>query len=196
MVLNPSNYGNNTAVVSGSDKFNNNDSDIVKLITTSIETPRIRPNVMILGRKEWRALASHPRILAAVTRAFAAVSAGTTIQTAGIATREEIARLFELDEIIVGEAEVASSYGDNAVFSPTWSGGVAFHRLDPSAISGVAAGMNNGMTWGFTAHFEKFSNRYSVDSEGTRGVEYIRVVDDCEERVISPDCGMLLTGVI
>ena len=60
----------------------------------------------------------------------------------------------------------------------------------------LAAGMNNGMTWGFTAHFDKFANRYSVDSEGTRGVEYIRVVDDCEERVISPDCGMLLTGVI
>lgn len=195
-VMNTANYGTNYAAVTATDKFTNNDADVVKLIRNAILGPRIRPNVMILGQKEWSALASHPRVLAAVTRAFAAVSTGATIQTAGIAAREEVARLFELQEIIVGESEVASSFGDNAVFSPTWSGGVAFHRLDPTAISGVSAGMNNGMTWGFTAHFDKFANRYSVDSEGTRGVEYIRVVDDCEERVISPDCGMLLTGVI
>ena len=196
VVLNPSNYASNHAVLTASDKFTNNDADVVKLIKTAIGTPRIRPNTMIMGQKEWDALSSHPRILAAVTRAFAAISSGQTIQTAGIATKEEVARLFGLSELIIGEAEVASSYGDNAVFSATWSGGVALHRIDPSAINGVAAGMNNGMTFGFTAHFEKFANRYTDDSEGTRGVEYIRVVDDCEERIVSPDCGMLLTEVL
>jgi hypothetical protein len=91
---------------------------------------------------------------------------------------------------------VSNSYGDNAVFGAAWAGGIAFHRRDKTALSGVSAGMNNGLTWGFTAHFEKFSNKFNNDFEGTRGVEYVRVVDDCDERIISTDCGMLLTNVV
>ncbi|AXF86405.1 hypothetical protein DTO96_102159 [Ephemeroptericola cinctiostellae] len=193
MVLNPANYGNNAIALSANDKLDDDATDPVKLIREALKACRIRPNIAVMGTNEWDALAAHPRILAAVVRAAGVVG---SIGAAGIATREEVARLFGLQEIIVGEALVSSSYADNAVFKATWSGGIAFHRRDTSAISGVTAGMNNGMTWGFTAHFEKFANKYNDDTEGTRGVEYVRVVDDCEEAVVSTDCGVLLTEVL
>lgn len=192
-VFDPANYGANVIELSASEKLDIDDADPVKIIRGALKACRIRPNVAIMGTDEWDALSAHPRILAAVVRAAGVVG---SIGAAGIATKEEVARLFGLQEIIVGEALVSSSYADNSLFSAAWKGSIAFHRRDTSAIAGLSAGMNNGMTWGFTAHFEKFANKYNDDSEGTRGVEYVRVVDDCEEAVISADCGVLMPNVL
>lgn len=193
IMLSPENYGNNHAVATAGDKFDDESTDIVKTIQTAINASRIRPNTMTLGQKEWDALASHPRIVAAVTRASGTIG---SIGAAGIATSEEVARLFNLKNIFVGESLVASKAGEDATFKPAWSGGVSFTYTDPAAISGVGAGMNNGITFGFTAHFDKYSNTYQTDHEGTQGSTAVRVVDECKELVVSTDCGFLLRKVL
>jgi hypothetical protein len=193
LMMNEANYGNNHAQATSADMFDDESTDIVKLIRTALSTPQIRPNTMTMGQKEWDALASHPRILAAVTRA---AGVNGTAGAAGIATREEVIRLFSLKDILVGEALVASGATKNATFKPAWSGGVAFTYNDMSAIAGMGGGMSNGMTFGFTAHFDKFSNTYKADHEGTRGSEVVRVVDECKEIIVAPECGFLLKGVL
>lgn len=193
LMMDAANYANNHAVVTAGDKFDVESSDIVRLIRTAIATPRLRPNTMVLGQAEWDALASHPRILAAVTRASGTIG---SIGAAGIATREEVARLFSLQDILVGESLVASSAKDDATFKPAWSGAVSFIHNNLSAIAGVSAGMGNGLTFGFTAHFDKYSNTYDTKHEGTQGSTTLRVVDNCQEIVVAPECGMLLQNVL
>lgn len=193
IMLSPASYGGNHTTVTLGDKFDNEDSDPVKLIQTAIKSMRIRPNTMTMGQAEWDALASHPRILAAVTRAAGVIG---QIGAAGIATKEEVARLFSLQNIFIGESIVASSATAGATFKPAWSGGVSLTYTNTAAIAGAGAGMNNGMTFGFTFHHDKYSNTYRNDAEGTRGTEAVRVVDDCQEKVISPECGFLLSEVI
>ena len=165
IVLDPANYGSNVIELASSAKIDNDDADLVTIIRGAIRKCRVKPNIAVMGRDDWETLASHPRVLAAVVRAF---GAGDTIKAAGVASKEEFARLFDLKEVIVGESIVSDGIDDNAKFQPAWTGGIAFQYRSIAALTGMSAGMANRMTWGFTAHIAKYSNSYVDNTEGTR----------------------------
>ena len=193
LVFDPANYGLNFALANGNDYFDDEYTDPVKVIRTAIAAPLIKPNVMTLGRKEWYALATHPRILAAVTRAQGMIG---SIGAAGIATLDEVARLFELDEVLVGEALIANKSDASGVLKPIWSGNVSFTYRDMSAIGNAGQGFGNNLTFGFTAHNDQYVNSYHDDKQGTQGVEVVRAVSEDAEIICAPNAGFLLQGVL
>lgn len=188
IVLNPANYGANAIALSSSTKLDDQDADIVAMILTAIENCRVKPNIAVMGGDEWNSLKRHPSVLAYIVRA----TGNDNVKAKGIATKQEVADLFSLKEIIVGESVVSDSSDEDAPFKSAWAGGIAFHYRSTAALTGMSAGMANRMTWGFTAHIAKYSNQYTDDSQGTRGVDMIRVVDHCDEVVVANECGILL----
>ena len=72
-------------------------SDPLAAITVAMDIPLVRPNKLAIGQQAWTQLRMHPKLVQAI---------GKSAQAAGYASREAVADLLELDEIIVGQGFV------------------------------------------------------------------------------------------
>jgi len=186
MVQDPANYDANKVVaLAGTSMWTDLvNSDPIGVITTALDATFIaRPNVMAMGRVAWRALSMHPQIVKAVNR-----NSGD----AGIATRQAVADLFEVAEILVGESYLnTAKKGQAAAMSRVWGNSVALlHR-------NAQAGPDSGQpAWGWTATFQgRMSGRMPEPKMGLRGSVRIRVGEQMREIVSAPATGYLIQNV-
>lgn len=186
MVQDAANYdANKVLALSGTDMFTDQvNSDPIAVITESLDATFIaRPNVMAMGRVAWRALSTHPAIIKAINR-----TAGDT----GIASRQAVAELFEVAEVLVGESYLnTAKKGQTAAISRVWGNDIALlHR-------NAQAGPDSGQpAWGWTATFQgRFSGRMNEALQGLRGSVRIRVGEQMREIVSAPATGFLIQNV-
>lgn len=151
-------------------------------ILEALDTPLIRPNVLTFGQAEWRALSRHPEVVKAVHG-----NSGDS----GIARRQQLAELFEVEEILVGQGYLNTARkGQAASFARVWSGVLAFHR-NPAANS------RNGITFGFTAQYDdRVAGQWEDKNIGLRGGTRVRVGESVKELISASDLAFLLTGVL
>lgn len=178
----PANYGANTVVLAGSDQFSHADSDPIDRIM-SLKDEAIMPyNKITMGRSVYTKIVQHPKIVGAYLG-----NEGTS----GIASRQFLADLFEVDEILVGEAFVNTAKPGQAVsLSRCWGKHLALHYCD-------MLGGTSGTTWGFTAEFGTRIAAVKYDEEaGARGTQRLRVVETVAEVVAAPELGYLLQNAV
>jgi hypothetical protein len=187
LVFNPATYGDqvtelDTAAKKWTDAEN---SDPVGNISDALEVPLIRPNTAIFGRSVWSVLSRHPKILRAVNPLGVAD---------GIARRQAVADLFELDEIIVGEARLnIAKKGQPMALSRVWGGSAAFIYKD--ALARDAAG--GQMTFGMTVPFgERVAGDMPEPKIGMRGSIRVRAGESVAEIITAAGCGYLIDGAI
>lgn len=139
-------------------------------------------NVMTLGMPDWRALSTHPQIVKAINR-----NSGD----AGIVTREAVAALFELDEILVGRSRVnTAKKGQTPTLSRCWSGGVQLQYRAQSINS------RNGLTFGFSGEYgDRVSGQWEDRNIGLRGGQRVRSGMSIVELITAADLGYLIQGV-
>lgn len=139
-------------------------------------------NVMTLGMQDWRALSTHPQIVKAINR-----NSGDS----GIVTRQQVADLFELEEILVGRSRVnTSKKGQAANLSRCWSGGVHLQYRSQNINS------RNGLTFGFSGEFgDRVSGQWEDKNIGLRGGQRVRSGMSIVELLTAPDLGYLIQGV-
>lgn len=102
----------NKVTLSGTSQFSDDTSDPIGVITDALDSCIVRPNVMVIGRPAYSKLARHPKIVSACLR-----NSGES----GIARRQDIADLFELEEVLVGEAFVNNARkGQAPNMARTW----------------------------------------------------------------------------
>lgn len=169
--------------LSGTDQFNDAASDPVAIITEMLDTPLLRPNRLVFGKAVWGVLRRHPKLLKAIFPSG---------NGEGMATRQQVADLFEVGEVLVGESFVnANRKGQAANFQRVWGNHIAGHFIDPTANNQA------GVTWGLTMQYGQKVAGTSVDgSIGARGGERVRVVDTVAELVVAPDAGFLIQNAI
>ncbi|MCA3266636.1 MAG: capsid protein, partial [Azospirillum sp.] len=86
----------NRVTLSGTSQWSDRvNSDPLNAILTALDVPVLRPNIGVLGQATWTQLRQHPRIVTAIF--------GQTAN-AGAVSRQQVAELLELDEIIVGKS--------------------------------------------------------------------------------------------
>ncbi len=169
------------------------DSDPVAAIVAAAEGMVAPPNRMVMGSQVWAKLRTHKTLVGAL---------GRRRTDGGIARREEVAELFELDEIVVGQAWVNSAArGQAAQLARVWGKHALLYRADPLADAagpptlGITAeyvpdgGADEGMP-GRTA-YTGFEPRI-----GAHGSYVIRVVESCDERIIAPRAGYLFVDAV
>lgn len=165
----------NKATLSGTSQWSDYvNSDPVTAIMSALDAVIMRPNLMTIGRAAFTKLAMHPKVCKAIF--------GNNTD-AGIVTREQLARLLELDEVLVGEGFVnTAKRGQAAVMSRVWGKHAAFmYRETPSAVA-------NATTWGFSAQFgERTARSYFDDTVGLEGGEVVVVGESLGEIVAAPD---------
>jgi hypothetical protein len=181
VVFNASNH-NSSVTLSGTSQWTDTtNSTPISDIQTGLDTPIIRPNIMVIGQAAWSALRKHPSIVKATNR-----NSGD----AGLAARQAVAELFELDEVIVGRAFYNSAKkGQTASYSRLWGKHCALLHRAPNPNT-----ENGG--WGFTARWgTRIAGATPDKNIGLRGGQLVRVGESLREVVSSTLSSYYLASV-
>jgi hypothetical protein len=168
-----------TATTQWSDYTN---ADPLSFIHEKLDSCPIRPNVMAFGQPAWTKLAMHPKVVKAVN----GNDGGH-----GRATRQQIAELLELSEVLVGNAFVNSvKPGKTPVLARCWGKhAVAFFRDQSVGTSG-------GLTFGFTAQFEERMAGSKPIDIGMRGGVGVRAGETVKELIVAPDAAFFFENAV
>jgi hypothetical protein len=169
----------NKVTLSGATQWSHADSDPIKAITDAMDGMVMRPNIMVIGRGAYTALIRNAKIVAA--------SHGNS-GSYGLAGRNFIADLFELDAVYVGESFIdTAKKGQTASLARCWGKHCALlHRGDVNA--------GGRLTFGFSAQFgDRVASTWEDRNIGLRGGQIIRVGESMKELLTADDLGFLFT---
>ena len=180
LVFDDGNYPTGHKVtLSGSDQWSNTASDPIKAILTALDACITRPNTLVVGQAVWTALRQHPKIVEAINMS------GAGDKASGVVMRESVARLLELDRVLVGAAwNQTAKRGQTPSYSRLWGKWAAvLHIRRPSSTQDMMP------TFGFTA--EAMARTVSLSDEPSRGVaprgSRAVKVSECVKELISWD---------
>ena len=183
-VQNTSNYGTGlshtyeAAQGIGADGFN-----IVEVLLEYLEKPLARPNIIGMNAFVWAKLRTDPNILRAVY---------PNSNGAGVATRQQIMDLFEVDQILVGEARVnTTKNAKNPTLARCWGNNIWAHYSEP------LSNLKEGIAWGMTAQVgERYAAIVEDEKVGLKGAEVIKAGFYQTEVVVGKDAGFILKDVV
>ena len=184
-VFNAANYAaTNKAAPSGTDKWSDPASKPIIQITQAMDTMIIRPNKMAIGRTEWTTLRTNPSVLRA-TSAYASAD--------GMANKQAVADVLELDEIIVGEGWInTAKKGQAATMTRAWKANALLFHSAP-----LASSVDATPTFGWTAQFgDRVAGSIPQQETGLRGSELVRAGESVKEVVSAWELGYLFQGVV
>lgn len=164
---------------------------VAKILTTK-DKMVMRPNIMTLGQEVETQLLIHPKILGALR--------GREEASPGAATNGDLARLFGMEQVLVGKAWYDENAGlQDASLTRAWGKKVAMHHRSRRAVT-----TRNGiqiLTWG--ANFvwpidgQDFAAMSWIDLEpGATGVEWIKVATRYKHHVIAKLFGWLFVDAV
>lgn len=182
-VFNPASYDPTLrAVLSGSSMFSDPSSDPIGVINAALDAMLVRGNTMVFGQGGWSLFRRHPKVVKACRNSYSGE---------GMVTREEVATLFEVKDILVGESRVNSAAKGQAVnLTRTWGNHLSLLHINPQG--GVGDGAMP--TFGFTA--DASAGGVALDFEdpdvGLYGGQTIRVGEQVKEVIAATGCGYFL----
>jgi hypothetical protein len=184
-VMNAANYAaDNKVTLTGTDQFDDPAATPLKFINDALETLIVRPNVLLMPVPVWNVLRAHPNVVSAIT------PSGTGN---GMVTRQQLAALLEVDEIIVGQGwKNSAKPGQDATIVRVWGGDsmLAFYR-NPQATP------RRGVTFGYTAQVGgRVSGQIAEPKMGLRGSVRVRVGETVGEILVATDVALLFQDVL
>lgn len=183
LVQSADNYASaNTETLTGAAQWSHADSKPLSALLEALDTPMVRPNLIVLSAPVWAVLRCHPQIV----RALYPISAE------GVVTRQQVADMLEVKAVLVGASRVNTARkGQAAALARTWGNHCAMLHIDPSAAT------QRGITWGMTVPYGTPVAGTRVDPDiGLRGGIRVRAGESLRELVTAPDAGCLLKNCI
>jgi len=174
----------NKQTLSGTSQWSDHtDSDPLGDILTAMDATWITPNKLIINRAVWKALRTHPDIIKATQG-----NSGDT----GIAARQAVAEMLELQEIIIGESKINSANkGQTSSLTELWGKHAALLYIDP------AVAPRNGVSFGYTATFGTKETYSKFDDEiGMRGANVVKTGESLIELITASDCGYFFENAV
>ena len=179
---NPANYAYKQTLSAGS-YIDDPNSHPVELILEAKKDMIAGADSLVLGMDVWTKLRLHPRVVAACQG-----NSGTS----GVASRERLADLLEVYEIIVGNSKHnVNKRGQSPQIVPTWAGFMGLFRTDDTADT------ENGTTFSLTARFgDRVAGVIEDPNMGLRGGEIVRVGESVKELAPAPHCGYFFENAL
>ena len=139
----------------------------------------MRPNIMVIGQAAWSKLRQHPQIVKA---------AHGNSGDSGMARREAVAELFEIEDLIVGQGWVnVARRGQAAKYERVWGKHVALLHRDKNASTG------QGATFGLTAEFgQRVAGSWEDRNIGLRGGQMVRAGESVGELITAAHLGYFI----
>lgn len=193
-IFNSNNYATNLrTTLSGADQWDDPASDPYNQIMDYIENMLVRPNAATLGRKAYRYLRQHPKIVAGVLNNGGQVAGGEG--ATGYVSRQALADYLELDEIHVGEAFYNSAKKGQAMQTARlWGNHAAFTRIDRSIAAPDRISMP---VYGITAEFgNKQTRTVDLPDRGVKGSTKVIVAEQLDELIVYKEGGFFIQNVV
>nr|DAT05656.1 MAG TPA: major capsid protein [Caudoviricetes sp.] len=174
----------NQSTLSGTSQWSDfANSDPMGALLAALDAPLIRPNTVVLGQAAWTKLRQHPRLVQA---------ANASSQGGGAITREQLASLLEVKNILIGAGFVNTARkGQAPSYSRVWG--------KHCALLFVSEDLANAdqPQFGFTAQFgERIAGVIPAQTKGLRGGEIIRVGESVKEVISANDAGYFFQNVV
>ncbi len=170
--------------LSGTSQFSDfANSDPIGVISDGLDSCIIRPNVMTIGREAFSKLVQHPDIVKA---------AHGNSGDKGYAKRQDIADLFELDKVVVGEGYVnTAKKGQPVSLARVWGKHVSL------LYTGTGDGGQEEAVFGFTAQYgDRLAGRRDDPDIGMRGGVRVRVGESVAEVISAADLGYFIEDAV
>lgn len=181
LVMNLNSYAAaNKTTLSGTSQWSDyTNSDPHYALMTTMDTMIMRPNKLVLGRAVMTVLSLHPKIKTAI---YGGVNGDQKA-----VTREALASLLELDEVIVGEGWLnTANKGQAPNLQRIWGKDAALLNINANADT------ESGLTFGMTAEFGSPVAGTIDDADiGMRGGVRVRSGESVKEFVTANDLGYL-----
>nr|WP_320132337.1 major capsid protein [uncultured Holophaga sp.] len=174
---------NRTTLTGVSQWSDTTNSDPVTALETARDAMLLAPNMLVLGKAVWTALAKHPAVVEACLG---------SASTKGRVTRQMLADVLEIPQIIVGEGWVNTARkGQTASMARAWGKHAAMLYVNPVADT------ERGITFGITAQFgDRVAGRREDPEIGLDGGTVIRVGERVKELVIANTTGYFFKNAI
>lgn len=164
----------NKVALAGGSQWSDPASTPLTAIMTALDIPIMRPNVLLLGQAVWTKLRMNPEVVEAVLGTGAAK---------GVVTREALAAVLEIEEILVGQSFVNNAKkGQQASMSRTWGKhALLFYRDRLADPTTSAARITFGITpqWG-----SRVAGKIADANIGVRGGQKVRVGEAVDEKIV------------
>lgn len=173
----------NSVTLSGTAQWSDPNSDPLAALTSALDGMLFRPNTLVFGQSAWTRFRQHPKIVQA---------ANGTNQTAGMVSRQAVADLLEVKQILVGAGFANTARkGQTPVLSRVWGKHVAALYVSEDAASA------DQPTFGFTAEYGTvISGEIAEPRMGLRGSLRVRVGESVKEVITAPDVGYLFVNAV
>lgn len=187
LVFNPSSYNTGFKVNVGStptDQWSDyTNSSPREQILAALDEPLMRPNVFIISTNVWRILRQHPQIVSSIL--------GNSGKE-GMITRQQLADLLEIEEVIVGQGRLnIAKPNQNANIVDVWGNHASLIYRNRMANN------QSGATFGFTAQYQgRIAGQMPEPKVGLRGAVRVRVGESVKELVIAKDLGYFFENAI
>jgi hypothetical protein len=179
MAQNLANYGaGNKVTLAGASQFTHVDSDPITVIETGKEAVRAkigrRPNTMVIGAKSLLPLKFHAKLIDKIKY----------VQK-GMIRLEQLRDLFEIENIVVGEAVYA---GDNDAFGDIWGDNIILAYV-PKRQGSLARHIGEP-SFGYTPR-RKGALQVDVRTEDGK-IELVRSTDNYRPYIVGAEAGYLI----
>ncbi len=174
----------NQATLSGvsqwSDFANSNPLDALLL---ALDVPLFRPNTVVLGQAAWTKMRQHPRLLQ---------GANASAQTGGAITRQQLADILEVKQVVIGAGFVNSARkGQTPTMTRVWGKHCALLYVSQDMADA------DQPTFGFTAQFgTRIAGELPEPRAGLRGGMRIRSGESIKEVISANDVGYFFQNVV
>lgn len=162
--------------LAGANQFSDPGSSPITVINAALDAPLMRPNQLVFGQGGWTKFRSHPEIVEAAL--------GTGAKK-GAVTKQAVAELFEVNEVIVGQARGnTAKRGQAPALARLWGNHIAC--LYKAPVPQVKGALTFGGTfqWG-----EPQAYQWPDKDMGMRGGIACRAGESVKERVIASQAG-------
>lgn len=174
----------NRATLSGTSQWSDfTNSNPLDALLVALDVPLVRPNTVVMGQAVWTKMRQHPRLIQA---------ANASAQTGGAITRQDLADLLEVRNILIG-----AGFGNTALkgqtpsYSRVWGKHCALLYISEEQANA------DQPTFGFTA---QFGNRIASDIAdpdiGMRGGVMVRVGESVKEVISANDAGYFFQNAV
>jgi hypothetical protein len=180
LVTDPNQYHADQKLAATAAAFFDPAADVIGSVQAMIDGAWMRPNQLTFGQTAWSAYRKHPKIVKAVNR---------NDGDSGLATREDVARLFEVQRINVGEARVnIAKPGLAPTINRTWGNVITGQFVDRTVTAETG-----GVTFGITAQYGTRIAGSMLANMGLMGGELQRSGEMVKELVVARRAGFLIT---
>ena len=188
LVFTAANYSaDHKATLAGASQWSHADSDPLAAIEDAKDTMLYEPNTLVLGQTTWRKLRRNPVIIQAINR-----NEGQK----GIASRQEVAELLEIENLLVGSARINSANpGQDANLSFGWGKHAALLHINRASNPTMRA--TAAPTFGWTALWgPRIVRSWMENDNGLEGGDIVLAGERRGVHIVDKDLGYLFDAAV